>query len=178
MSKSKYDFIKYTLHQTDHIPVLRILNTDNPVLSNRNLDYHYNVLYANYIRLAEDDPSNVFAVGGEQLHTLFFEQLSIAQANNAPNGKAKELINRNYNGFMQFKHKFITAALDIQGSGWCYMDTKGDIGTISNHSVLDNVAIIVDMWEHSWILDYLDKEDYLNNIWKIIDWDIINARLK
>jgi superoxide dismutase len=29
-----------------------------------------------------------------------------------------------------------------------------------------------------WALDYQsDKEAYLNNIWKIINWDIINERI-
>jgi Fe-Mn family superoxide dismutase len=34
------------------------------------------------------------------------------------------------------------------------------------------------MWEHAWALDYqADKKSYINNFWKIIDWDIINQRL-
>jgi superoxide dismutase len=37
---------------------------------------------------------------------------------------------------------------------------------------------LVDWWEHAWALDYQwDKEKYLDNIWKIIDWDVCNERL-
>jgi Fe-Mn family superoxide dismutase len=35
----------------------------------------------------------------------------------------------------------------------------------------------VDWWEHAWALDYQsDKKRYLENIWKIINWTVINTR--
>jgi superoxide dismutase len=38
--------------------------------------------------------------------------------------------------------------------------------------------VLVDWWEHAWALDYqADKEKYLDNIWRIIDWDVCNERL-
>ena len=65
--------------------------------------------------------------------------------------------------------------MGIQGSGWAYMDTKGSIKTITNHKVVNNIALLVDWWEHAWALDYqADKNKYLNNIWKIIDWNVVN----
>ena len=68
--------------------------------------------------------------------------------------------------------------MGIQGSGWIYLDTNGNIKTIQNHKVVDNVAMIVDWWEHAWALDYQhDKTKYLKNIWKIINWDIVNERI-
>jgi Fe-Mn family superoxide dismutase len=175
---SNYDFIKYATQQSDAVPTLRILDSDNSVLSNKNLDYHYNILYKNYIEKAEEDEANTFAVAGEELHLLFFEQLFPERMNNTPSGEAKELINTAHNGFMHFKHSFINEAMSIEGSGWCYMDIKGKIKTIPNHQITEDVALIVDMWEHSYYLDYgPDKEAYLNDIWKIIDWDIVNSRL-
>ncbi len=68
--------------------------------------------------------------------------------------------------------------MGIQGSGWIYIDTEGNIKTIQNHKMVDNVAMIIDWWEHAWALDYQhDKAKYLKNIWKIINWDIINERI-
>jgi len=67
--------------------------------------------------------------------------------------------------------------MGIQGSGWIYIDTEGNIKTIQNHKMVDNVAMIIDWWEHAWALDYQhDKAKYLKNIWKIINWNIINER--
>jgi Fe-Mn family superoxide dismutase len=33
------------------------------------------------------------------------------------------------------------------------------------------------MWEHAFLVDYgTDKKKYLENIWRIINWNVINAR--
>jgi superoxide dismutase len=54
----------------------------------------------------------------------------------------------------------------------------GDIKTIANHAVRTDICVLVDWWEHAWALDYQsDKEKYLDNIWKIIDWNVCNERL-
>ena len=68
--------------------------------------------------------------------------------------------------------------MKIQGSGWVYLSTGGDIKTIANHAVRTDICMIIDWWEHAWALDYQsDKEGYLNNMWKIINWDVCNERL-
>ena len=89
-----------------------------------------------------------------------------------------ELFESKYDSFNNFKSRFTGEAMGIQGSGWIYIDTKGDIKTIQNHKMVDNVAMIIDWWEHAWALDYQhDKAKYLKNIWKIINWDIVNERI-
>ena len=68
--------------------------------------------------------------------------------------------------------------MKIQGSGWVYMDTSGNIKTIVNHEVVSNIALLIDWWEHAWALDYqADKEKYLDNIWKIINWKVVSDRI-
>ena len=48
----------------------------------------------------------------------------------------------------------------------------------ANHAVRTDICVLVDWWEHVWATDYQwDKERYLDNIWKIIDWDVCNERL-
>ena len=88
------------------------------------------------------------------------------------------LINENFGSFKEFKYEFTEKALEIHGSGWIYLNTRGNIGTIANHKVIDNIALIIDMWEHSYLIDFgSDKKKYLQDIWKIINFDIVNARL-
>jgi Fe-Mn family superoxide dismutase len=68
--------------------------------------------------------------------------------------------------------------MSIQGSGWCYLSTGGDIKTIANHAVRTDIALLIDAWEHAWSLQYKwNKEAYFDSIWRIIDWDVINDRL-
>ena len=78
----------------------------------------------------------------------------------------------------QFKEKIVKTAMAIQGSGWVYLATDGKIKTIVNHEIKKDIVLLIDWWEHAWALDYqADKKKYLENIWKIINYDVINARL-
>jgi superoxide dismutase len=66
----------------------------------------------------------------------------------------------------------------IQGSGWVYLAKDGKIKTIKNHEIKKDIVLLIDWWEHSWALDYQsDKKKYLENQWKIINWDHINGLL-
>jgi len=68
--------------------------------------------------------------------------------------------------------------MKIQGSGWVYMDKNGNIKTIVNHEIKPDIILLIDWWEHAWALDYqANKEKYLDNIYKVIDWNVINPRL-
>jgi Fe-Mn family superoxide dismutase len=101
-----------------------------------------------------------------------------AQTGNSPFDASGALIEKQFGNFSDFKDAFAEEALSIQGSGWCYLSTTGTIKTIQNHKSVSDVAVIVDMWEHAYYMDYgPDKKKYLANIWKIVDWQIVNARL-
>ena len=47
--------------------------------------------------------------------------------------------------------------------------------TITNHAIKKDIVVLVDWWEHAWALDYqADKKKYLENQWKIINWEHVN----
>jgi Fe-Mn family superoxide dismutase len=82
-----------------------------------------------------------------------------------------------YKTFDQFKQQFEKTAMAIQGSGWVYLAEDGKIKTIVNHEIKKDIVVLIDWWEHAWALDYQsNKLKYLENQWKIINWDFINAR--
>ena len=151
----------------------------DPVLSQASIDYHYGKLAAGYVkRYNAGEGDAKFNEAGAFLHNIFFPQLMKPKSGNKPNGTSEELINRKYNSFEKFKEEFAKVAMGIQGSGWAYMSKSGDIKTIVNHQVKNDIAMIIDWWEHAWALDYqADKSKYLNNMWKIINWDVVNQRL-
>lgn len=147
------------------------------VFSKETMELHYGTLYGNYVKKALAGEGE-FQVAGAKLHTLFFEQFKEATMSNKPTGTAKILIENKFGSYQEFKDKFTEEAKTIHGSGWCYLTTNGKIKTIPNHEILDDVAVIIDMWEHAFLIDYLaDKNRYLKDVWKIINWDIITARL-
>lgn len=148
-----------------------------PVFSKEAIDLHYGVLYKHYVEKALAGEGE-FQVAGAKLHTLFFEQFQIPKTSNSPTGAAKLLITKKFGSYDKFKDSIAKVAVELHGSGWVYLDISGNIKTIENHEIVDNVAIICDLWEHSYLPDFgANKEKYLKNIWQIINWDIVNARL-
>jgi superoxide dismutase, Fe-Mn family len=150
-----------------------------PVMSRATIDYHYEHLAKGYAKRYNAGEGNAnFNRAGSFLHNKFFPQLRPAKGANRPRGTVLELIESNFKTYDDFKAEFKKVAMSIQGSGWVYLSTGGTIKTIANHAVRTDICVLVDWWEHAWALDYQsDKEKYLDNIWKIIDWDVCNERL-
>jgi len=156
-----------------------------PVMSADTITYHYEQLAKGYAKRYNSDTGNSggtyvkdFNRAGNFLHNKFFPQLRAPKGANRPRGAVLALIEEKFKTYEDFKEAFKDAAMKIQGSGWAYLSTAGDIKTIANHAVRTDICVLVDWWEHAWALDYqADKERYLDNIWKIIDWDVCNQRL-
>jgi Fe-Mn family superoxide dismutase len=158
---------------------LRYSMTDlQPVLSKQTLEYHYENLakgYAKRYKAGEGDDD--FNYAGAFLHNIYFAQFRSPQDSNTPNGPVLNLIKRKYGWWRDFKEQFKQEAMKIQGSGWIYLSYDGEIKTIVNHEVREDILLLIDWWEHSWALDYqADKKQYLENSWKIINWSHINRR--
>jgi superoxide dismutase len=153
-----------------------------PVMSEATIKYHFDGLAAKYserYNAGEGDPD--FNFGGAMLHNIFFANLIPPQAANKPTGLSKSIIDNVYGDFDKFKDAVEKEAMAIQGSGWVYMDPTGKLHTIPNHEYKKSmkIALLIDWWEHAWALDYQqDKAKYLKNIWRIINWDVVNIRLE
>jgi superoxide dismutase, Fe-Mn family len=150
-----------------------------PVMSRATIDYHYEHLAKGYAKRYNAGEGNAnFNRAGSFLHNKFFPQLQPPKGANRPRGAVLELIESNFKTWEDFKIAFKETAMKIQGSGWVYLSTTGAIKTIANHAVRTDICVLIDWWEHAWALDYqADKEKYLDNMWKIINWDVCNERL-
>jgi Fe-Mn family superoxide dismutase len=150
-----------------------------PVLSKSNIDNHYGKLAKGYVdRYNKGEGDKTFNAAGAYLHNLFFPQLRVPRSSNLPTGAVKSLIERKFKTFDKFKEELAEKAMKLQGSNWIYLSKNGTIKTIPNHQKRTDIALLIDWWEHAWALDYgTDKSKYLKNIWKIINWDVVNHRL-
>jgi Fe-Mn family superoxide dismutase len=181
-----YNFIKHitlnegktpkTLTQTK-LPYSR--DALEPSISEDTIDYHYGKLYKTYVtRFNNGEGDADFNEAGAFLHDLLFTQYQAPISANAPTGTAGEFITKHFKTFDSFKEKFLKEAMSVQGSGWVYLARDGKIKTIANHEIKIDIVLIIDWWEHAWALDYqADKKSYLNNQWKIINWDVISSRV-
>ena len=150
-----------------------------PVMSQATIDYHYGELAKSYVeRYNKGEGDAVFNEAGAFLHNIFFPQLMPPKTNNQPKGASLALINRHFGDFKKFKEEFKKEAMKIQGSGWIYLARNGDIKTIKNHQIKNDIALLIDWWEHAWAKDYgANKGKYLDKIWRCINWERVNIRI-
>ena len=149
-----------------------------PVTSSATIDNHYGKLYKGYVdRFNKGEGDRTFNEAGAYLHSIWFGQFG-RPSTRKPHGVILSIIERNHKNFVDFKKKFKEEAMKLQGSNWIYLSKSGQIKTIHNHQKRTDIALLVDWWEHAWALEYgTNKEKYLDNIWRIMDWDAINRRL-
>ena len=150
-----------------------------PAISEDTMRYHYGKLYKGYVdRFNNGEGDADFNEAGAFLHDIYFTQFEKPTRNTEPDGPIGEFITKHYKSFDQFKDAFEKEAMKIQGSGWVYLARDGKIKTIKNHEIRMDVVFLVDWWEHAWALDYqADKKSYLKNIYKIVNWNVISARV-
>ena len=150
-----------------------------PSISEDTIKYHFGKLAKAYVdRYNDNEGDPDFNEAGAFLHNILFAQYQAPTSNNAPTGPAAEFIDKHFKTFDRFKDMFAKEAMAIQGSGWVYLAKDGKIKTIVNHQIKQDIVLLVDWWEHSWALDYQsDKKKYLENQWKIINWDAISSTI-
>jgi Fe-Mn family superoxide dismutase len=154
----------------------------SPVMSVDTIKYHYDGLAAKYSeRYNKGEGDADFNYGGTVLHNIWFANLTPPRAANKPEGLSKSVIDSKHGSFEKFKEAFEKEFMAAQGSNWIYMDYDGKLHTIHNHEYRKGmkIALLIDAWEHAWALDYQqDKAKYLTNIWRIINWEVVDIRLQ
>ena len=119
-------------------------------------------------------------------HRLFFEQLLPAEGAKEPSGELLFLIEQSFGSMLQMHDQLEKAALTLFGSGWAWLalDEEGRLQVLAlpngdnplRHNLRPIVAI--DVWEHAYYLDYQNRRaDYLKNLWLLLNWRVISARL-
>ena len=119
-------------------------------------------------------------------HTLFFDQLAPTQHAKQPTGELLFLAEQSFGSFEQMIERLDKAASSLFGSGWTFLAIN-DTGELKIMSLPngDNPLryglvplLAVDVWEHAYYLDYQNRrKDYLKNLWMIINWRVVSARL-
>lgn len=181
------------------------LNALEPYYNAETLDIHYNTLYTGYvnntnktqekleqarntnnfenIKCLERDLS--FYGSGAILHQLFFENMGPAIPTN-PNVNLMEQINKDFGSYEKFKSQFTESSKAVEASGWCLLVwvpkfQKLEILQCEKHQNLTlwgcKPLLVLDMWEHSYFLQYkANRPDYINAFWNIVNWNIVNKR--
>ena len=121
-----------------------------PVKSKETIDYHYGTLYKAYVdRYNKGEGDADFNEAGAFLHNIYFGQLTPPEGSNRPYDAILQFIEKNFKTFDSFKSEFEKTAMKIQGSGWVYLARDGEIKTIVNHEIRNDIVLLIDWWEHA-----------------------------
>lgn len=152
-------------------------NSLAPTLTSVNLNQHLKLAQVYVDRYNNNQGDKEFNYAGYFLHNILFSQYRVPRTNNEPNGPVGNLVKNKFKNWDNFVEQFIEQAMTLQGSGWVYLARDGSIKLIQNHQVKSDILVLIDLWEHAYQSDYsTNKQKYLKNIWKIIDWNVINMR--
>lgn len=177
-----------------------------PIISQETINYHYGKHLQTYVNnlnsLVPNTPyagktveeivitapdGAIFNNAGQVLnHTLYFQQFTPAPTQLEPKGKLAEAIKRDFGNFENFKDQMTQAATTLFGSGWAWlaMDKDYNLSIIKEANGSNPLRqgmkplLGFDVWEHAYYLDYQNRRtDHLANLWKIIDWQVIENRM-
>ena len=177
-----------------------------PIISEETINYHYGKHLQTYINnlssLVVDTPfagksveeivsvapdGAIFNNAGQVLnHTLYFLQFTPNPERLEPEGKLAEAIKRDFGNFDNFKDEMMKTATSLFGSGWAWLalNRNGKLVIVKEANGSNPLRqgmkplLGFDVWEHAYYLDYQNRRtDHLNNLWKIIDWKVVENRL-
>ncbi len=172
------------IHHTKHLAAY-ISNYNNLIAGTEFESKCVMEVIKNIEQVPEDIRIGIRNNGGGMLnHNLYFSQFG--KDNLTPKGELLGLINETFGEFDDFKTSLIKEGLARFGSGWAWLVIKnGELSIISTANqdspLMDGFTPLlgIDVWEHAYYLKYQNRRaEYLENIWRIIDWSIIESRFK
>ncbi len=123
---------------------------------------------------------------GMALHELYFENMQSAesQVNEASNLYSE--VTSNFGSFDAWKNDFIATGA-MRGIGWVILIKELD-GSLKNIWVNEHdlgipigskPLLVMDVFEHSFMIDFgLKRADYINAFFNVVDYKVVEDRLK
>lgn len=179
------------------------MNAFEPYISRSTIKYHHGKLQKNYVNninnLIPDtkykniDLDTIIKIADGPLltyaslvwnHNFFFEGLTSCDCSKLTPEFA-EVLKKNFGTVAFFKKEFTKAANSLLVSGWIWLvlNSRGSLEIIKeshagNPLRTGHIPVLnCDLWEHAYYLDYQNRrQDYLENFWKLINWDKVAKR--
>ncbi len=176
-----------------------------PYYNAETLNIHYNTLYQGYIdntnktqeklefARKNNNYENIkcleknlsFFGSGVILHELFFTNMGVPIPSE-PQENLNEQIIKDFDSFETLKKQFDASSQNVEASGWNLLVwvprfKKLEILQCEKHQDLTLWGcfplLVLDMWEHSYFLQYKTKKaEYINAFWNIVNWTEVNKR--
>ena len=117
-------------------------------------------------------------------HIFYFFSFSPDGARE-PKGEIEKAIKEQWGTVEHFKKEFVDTGVAQFGSGWVWLvkNKNGKLeiiktGNAGNPMTDGHTPLLTfDVWEHAYYLDYQNRRaDHLHELWKIVDWSIVEKR--
>ncbi|HLN35993.1 MAG TPA: superoxide dismutase [Nitrososphaeraceae archaeon] len=126
-----------------------------------------------------------FNGGGYDNHRIFWNNMK-PNGGGEPGGSLADAINSSFGSFSEFKEKFSSTTVLIQGSGWGWLvynpvNKKVEYKSMPNQTSPRTESLMpllgCDVWEHAYYLKYQNRRpEYVSNWWNVINWDDVAQR--
>ncbi|MGD9554698.1 MAG: superoxide dismutase [Arcobacteraceae bacterium] len=174
-----------------------------PLMSKETLEYHYGKHHQTYVNNLnnliagtqfENSALVEIVLGSEgglfnnaaqvYNHDFFWQSLTPNQT--AISSKVETALTQAFGSVEKFKEEFTAKAVGHFGSGWAWLvqdENKAlKIITTSNaaNPLTDNLKplLVCDVWEHAYYIDVRNaRPKYLENFWKLVNWDFVEQNL-
>lgn len=142
----------------------------------------------NAIILSELQRRLGFEFGGMRNHEYYFSSLSDGKKEINKDGELYKKLEKDWGSFENFMKHFKFVAM-TRGVGWSmlYYDKLSDKLIISwldeqhlGHLAGCPIILALDMWEHSYYLDYIpaEKKNYIEAFFANLNWSIVEEYFK
>ena len=128
-----------------------------------------------------------FNGGGFDNHRIFWNNMK-SNGGGEPRGSIADAINTSFGSFSDFKEKFSSTTILIQGSGWGWLvynpsTNKVEYKAMPNQTSPRTEGLIpllgCDVWEHSYYLKYQNRRpDYVSAWWNVVNWEDVTNRFE
>lgn len=122
---------------------------------------------------------------GMRLHELYFGNMIKGSAPIDKKGALVKKITLDFGSFEIWEKDFIATG-GVRGIGWAILVRDNETGRLFNiwvnehdggHLVGATALLVMDVFEHSFVLDYgIKRADYIASFKKVIDWNVVSSR--
>ena len=174
-----------------------------PLMSKETLEFHYGKHHQTYVNnlnnliagtkfedlslvniILESDGGIFNNAAQVYNHDFFWNGLTPTQG--AIPAIVEEALTKAFGSVDKFKEEFTAKAVGHFGSGWAWLvqDENQDlkiVTTINAQNPLTNnlkPILVCDVWEHAYYIDVRNaRPKFLENFWKLVNWDFVAKNL-
>ena len=179
------------------------LDALEPLMSKETLEFHYGKHHQTYVNklnelientkyqnlslneIIKTSEGGIFNNAAQVFnHDFFWNGLTPNQS--AIPSNLEEALAKSFGSVDEFKKQFTAKAVGHFGSGWAWLvqneDKSLEIITTSNaQTPIQNdikPILVCDVWEHAYYIDVRNaRPSYLENFWKLVNWDFVEKNL-